>query len=193
MKINAVLQYRPDNLLTDDCQIERIVELSKEEFSNLISNPEKDHAFIAENKDCMYREDGGVMHCLLALTENSSDGVLIESDVFPYARFAAYVPGIRDVINAQMDRAVDFFVKYGTENTYSRIWYTYLDDFEDHSELPIRESSGMDKLLLEAFKRRREVADVKLTGDCIELNLHPEFCPGIAAYMKPDAAPQQTM
>ena len=92
---------------------------------NLISNPEKDHAFIAENKDCMYREDGGVMHCLLALTENSSDGVVIESDVFPYARFAAYVPGIRDVINAQMDRAVDFFVKYGTENTYSRIWYTY--------------------------------------------------------------------
>ena len=192
MRINATLQYKPDNFQTDECQIEKVVELSHEEFCGLLATPMQEHAFIAENKNCMFRKDG-VIHCLLALGEDSNNGLLIESDGFPYARFAAYVPGIRDIINAEMDRAVDFFVQNGTENTFSTTWYIYTDDLEEHSGLTIREDSGLDKMLLEAFKRRKEVANAVLTGDSIELNFHPEFCPGIAAYMKPDRVPQQSM
>lgn len=101
MKFRANFQYKPINFQMDDCQIEKVVELTAEEFSRLKVTPLDDQAFIAENKSCMFSKDG-VMHCLLALDREGSDGVLIESEGHDYPRYAAYVPGMRHILHAEM-------------------------------------------------------------------------------------------
>ncbi len=104
MKIKASLLYKPGNFQMDDCQIEKVVELTHEEFCRLKTTPLADQPFIAESKGCMFSKDG-VAHCLLALDQGGSDGVLIESEGYNYPRYAAYVPGMRDIVNAEMERA----------------------------------------------------------------------------------------
>jgi hypothetical protein len=63
----------------DDCQIEKVVELSHEDFERLKITPLADQPFIMENKGCMFSRDG-VRHCLLALEADGNDGILVGSD-----------------------------------------------------------------------------------------------------------------
>lgn len=83
MKFKANFLYKPSNFQMDDCRIDKVVELSHEDFCRLKITPLEDQPFIAENKSYMYSEDG-IMHCLLALGQGSHDGVLIESEGYNY-------------------------------------------------------------------------------------------------------------
>lgn len=175
MKFRANFQYKPSNFQMDDCQIEKVVELSHEAFCRLKITPLEDQPFIAENKGCMFRKEG-VMHCLLALGEGLNDGILIEADGCSFPRYAAYVPGMRDILSAEMDRVADFIVEQAVENTSSGSWCFYFDELEKHLGLMIREGSGLDTKLLEAMERRPEVADVALVGDCIDAVYYLDYC-----------------
>lgn len=96
----------------------------------------------------------------------------------PYdcARLAAYIPGMRDIVNAEMDRAADFIIRWGTENTASGSWCVYFDDLEEHLDLTVREGSGLDSILRTALKQRPEVSAVDMHDGCIEMEYHPEYC-----------------
>lgn len=175
MKIKANLLCKPSNFQMDDCQIEKVVELSYEKFCGLKIAPLRDQPFIAENKGCMFSKDG-VMHCLLALGKGSRDGVLIEAEGYNYPRYAAYVPGVRDIVNAEMERAADFIIQQGVENTESGSWCVCFEELEEHLDLTVREGSGFDSMLKEVMERRPEVAEVDMHDGCIELEYHPEYC-----------------
>ena len=110
MKFKANLVEKPANFQMDDCQIEKVVELSHDDFCRLKITPLEDPPFIWENKDCMFHSDG-VIHCLLALGQNSNDGILVDAEQYDCARLAAYIPGMRDILNAQMDWAADFIIQ----------------------------------------------------------------------------------
>ncbi len=175
MKMKANFKYKPDNFQMDNCQIEKVVELSPEEFSALTVTPLRDHPCIAANKGCMFSNDG-VLHCLLALGQGSNDGVLIESEGYNFPRYAAYVPGMRDIVNAEMDRAADFIIRQGAERSMSKNWCVYFEELEAHLGLTIREGSGLDSILRIALKRRPEVASVDMHDGCIEVECRPEYC-----------------
>ena len=174
MKFKANFLYKPGNFQMDDCQIDKVVDLSYEDFCRLKITPLEDQPFIAENKRCMYSEDG-IMHCLLALGQGSHDGVLIESEGYNYPRYAAYVPGMRDIVNAEMNRAAELIVRQGTEKSMSANWCVYFKDLEDLG-LNIQEGSGLDSMLRAALKQRPEVAAVDMHDGCIEMEYHPEYC-----------------
>ena len=76
MKFKAKFLYKPSNFQMEDCKIEKVVELSHDDFCKLKITPGASQPFIMENKDCMYVKDGYI-HCLLALGESDQDGVLI--------------------------------------------------------------------------------------------------------------------
>lgn len=95
MKIKANLLNKPVNFQMDDCQIEKVVELPRDQFSALVITPLTNQPFIAENKRWMFADDSAV-HCLLVLGQGSGDGVLIYSAGYDYPRLAAYLPGMRD-------------------------------------------------------------------------------------------------
>ena len=94
MKIKANLLNKPVNFQMDDCQIEKVVELPRDQFSALVITPLTNQPFIAENKRWMFADDSAV-HCLLVLGQGSGDGVLIYSAGYDYPRLAAYLPGMR--------------------------------------------------------------------------------------------------
>ena len=177
MKLKANLLYKPGNFQMDDCQIEQVVELTPEEFGRLKYTPLADQPFIAENKGCMSSRDG-VPHCLLALEQDGIDGVLIESDGRNYARRAAYLTGVRDLVNAQMARAADFILREGTG------WMN-LSELEERLGLTIREGNGLDVMLRAALRQRPEVAAAELhdgrveVAYCQRLNSHPEETRGL--------------
>ncbi|WP_243154010.1 DUF6329 domain-containing protein [Pseudoflavonifractor sp. 60] len=159
----------------DDCQIEKVVELSHEDFCHLKIVPSDSQPFIVENRSCMYSEDG-VMHCLLALGQGSNDGVLIEAEGYRYPRYAAYIPGMRDIVNAEINRAAEFIVRQGTAESASVCWSVRFEELEKSLGLTIRESSGLDSMLRAALKQRPEVAAVDMHDGCIEMEYHPEYC-----------------
>ena len=175
MKFKANFTEKPANFQMDDCRIEKVVELSHEDFCRLKIIPLADQPFIRENKGCMFHRDG-IIHCLLALGQGSNDGVLVDAEKYDYARLAAYIPGMRDIVNAQMDRAADFIIRWGTENTTSGNWCVYFEDLEEHLDLTIQEGSGLDSMLRAALKQRPEVSAVDMHDGCIETEYHPEYC-----------------
>ena len=175
MKFKANFVEKPDNFQMDDCQIEKVVELSRDDFCRLKIIPLADYPFIRENLDCMFSRNG-VIHCLLALGQDSNDGVLIDAEQYNYPRLASYIPGMRDIVNAQMDRAADFIIRWGTESTTSGSWCVYFEDLEEHLGLTVREGNGMDSMLRTALKQRPEVAAVDMHDGCIEMEYHPEYC-----------------
>ncbi len=175
MKMKADFKYKPDNFQMDDCQIEKVVELSPEEFSALTVTPLRDQPCVAANKGCMFSKDG-VLHCLLALGQGGNDGVLIESEGYNFPRYAAYVPGMRDIVNAEMDRAADFIIRQGAARSMSKSRCAYFEELEAHLGLTIREGSGLDSMLRAALKRRPEVASVDMHDGCIEVECRPEYC-----------------
>ena len=175
MKFKANFTEKPVNFQMDDCRIEKVVELSHEDFCRLKITPLADQPFIQENKGCMFHRDG-IIHCLLALGQGSNDGILVDAEKYDYARLAAYIPGMRDIVNAQMDRAADFIIRWGTENTTSGNWCVYFEDLEEHLDLTIQEGSGLDSMLRAALKQRPEVSAVDMHDGCIEVEYHPEYC-----------------
>ena len=175
MKFKANFTEKPVNFQMDDCRIEKVVELSHEDFCRLKITPLVEQPFIRENKGCMFHRNG-IIHCLLALGQGSNDGILVDAEKYDYARLAAYIPGMRDIVNAQMDRAADFIIRWGTENTTSGSWCVYFEDLEEHLDLTVREGSGLDSMLRAALKQRPEVSAVDMHDGCIETEYHPEYC-----------------
>lgn len=175
MKFKANFQYKPNNFQMDDCQIEKVIDLSAKEFAALMTNPLRDHPAVAANKDYMYSESG-VMHCLLAMERGGSDGLLIESEGYDFPRYAAFVPGIRDIVNAAMDRAADYIIRQGIEKSGAGSRYVCFEELEEHLGLTIQEDSGLDNMLQAALERRPETASVDMSDGGITMEYRPEFC-----------------
>ena len=175
MKFKANFTEKPVNFQMDDCRIEKVVELSHEDFCRLKITPLVEQPFIRENKGCMFHRNG-IIHCLLALGQGSNDGILVDAEKYDYARLAAYIPGMRDIVNAQIDRVVDFIVRWGAENTASGSWCVYFNELEENLDLTVREGNGFDSMLRAALKQRPEVSAVDMHDGCIELEYHPEYC-----------------
>ncbi len=175
MKFKANFLYKPGNFQMDDCRIEKVVELSAEEFSALVVIPLQDQSFIVENKGYMFSKDG-VVHCLLALGQGGSDGVLIDSEGYNFPRHAAFVPGMRDIVNAEIDRAADLLVRQGTEKSMSKSWCASFGELEEHLGLTVREGNGLDSMLRAALMRRPEIASVVMHDGRVEMEYHPQYC-----------------
>lgn len=69
--------------------IEKTVELPSPEFLLFTRSLLKDHPFIEENIDLMYRDFNGIFHCILVKEKGSTSGILVESEGYSYARYAA--------------------------------------------------------------------------------------------------------
>ena len=92
----------PANTKPFRIQVAKIIELTQEQYQHFSTNMLQDMPFIAANRGLM-READGVYHCLLVCTRNSRSGILVESEGFDYARYAAYVADksaldLRDVV-----------------------------------------------------------------------------------------------
>ena len=98
MNINAIFQKKDCEINTEPCVIEKTVELTEKEYDHFYHNLLEDYSFIAENSDCMYQDNNGVRHCMLVLGKGIPDGILVEAEGYGYARYSAFLPGARLLI-----------------------------------------------------------------------------------------------
>jgi hypothetical protein len=84
------------------CVVEKIIPLTATEFDSFsVHMVNRNWDFIRENSDLMRWDLDGTMHCVLVTGEGREDGILVESEGYAYARYAAHVPNVRAIISAQ--------------------------------------------------------------------------------------------
>jgi len=97
MTLNANLLHNYRGMTIKPCQVTDTIELDGPKFRFLSENLLMDYAFIKENQDKMaFAYD--VYNCLLVLDADGHDGILVHSEGYDYARYAAYVPDARGML-----------------------------------------------------------------------------------------------
>lgn len=108
MIFNIPLRRKDSEVDVVPCTVEKLVTLSAEEFAHFSQNLMNRYDFLRENIDRMYQDENGVNHCMLVLGEGCADGILVESEGSTYARYSAFVPNARQLLQ-QYDPALQSF------------------------------------------------------------------------------------
>ena len=176
MKIITELRKNEPQIFAENCIVKDIVELDKSEFKSLNSGLMTYQPFIDQRKDLMFK-DGDIYYCILALEKESDNGILICSNGTQYAFYFAYIPNARTAVNSHIKELANYIVSEGTEHTENGVWSNSYDELYYHFGAQINDTNGNGRKLLEELKGRREVHEVIMTEDCIEISYHLEFCP----------------
>jgi hypothetical protein len=97
MKVNFIRKPTPEELIPqDEFIVEKTIVLESEVFEGFIRDPLNDYDFIKEYLDLMYCDKEGIFHCLLVTSDKHDFGILVESEGYHYARYAAFIPLIKN-------------------------------------------------------------------------------------------------
>lgn len=88
--------------------VEKVVELSDENYKEFCNELLKEHYFLEDNHDLMRVDGRGVAHCLLVKGQNTIDGTLVNSEGSNYARSVSYLPDARGIIGNLKHQQVQF-------------------------------------------------------------------------------------
>lgn len=169
-------------------QVDKVVELPNTVFASFMMQPLDRYDFIERNEVEPHRGTG-LNHCLLLLSDDRTDGALIQCAGDGRAMYTAYVAGARDVVQARLDRVADFIVGQGTRRTASGSWYVYCEELDEKFGVAVQDGNGLDAMLKDTLERRPEVAQVDISLQHIETTFRPEFCvnlSGSAEKAQPD-------
>jgi hypothetical protein len=179
LNLQAIFTRKADDYPIWNCVIEKIVELPEKEYKYFKTAPLRDMSFIAENTDIMCRDENGIYHCLLVLGEGSSDGVLIESEGYDYARYSSFMPGAREFVAARINNLADQIIKESTQNTSSGSWIVYFDEMQERYHVPVSPNNGIGSMLMEILEARPEMAELELMEDCFDMVFYLDYCPNL--------------
>jgi len=97
MTLNVDLLYKHRWMAIKTCQVTGTIELEGPRFRFFSDNLLANYDFIKENQEKMSVADG-VYNCVLVLDADGHDGILVHSEGYDYARYAAYVPDVRGLL-----------------------------------------------------------------------------------------------
>lgn len=92
-KPGDVNELKPHTVFLDEADnvvVEEVVELKRDDFIKFSDRLLADYEFLAKRKDKMFQANDGVWHCILVKECGADQGVLIESEGYDYARYAAW-------------------------------------------------------------------------------------------------------
>ena len=110
--------------------MDKVVELPNVAFASFMIQPLDSYDFIRGNR-VEPHQGTGLNHCLLLLSDDRTDGALVQCGDDGRAMYAAYVAGARDVVQARLDRVADFIASQGAQRTASGSWYVYCEELEE--------------------------------------------------------------
>ena len=80
------------------------MELSQAEFYDFQFNPLTDRSFIKDRLPDLVTDEFHAIPCLLILGEGIDDGILVDPQGYDYARYTAYIPMARQLLqNEQVE------------------------------------------------------------------------------------------
>lgn len=135
----------------------------------------------------MWVDDNGVYHCLLVTGAGHSDGLLVESDGFSYARFASYVPEATALqypslskMNQKLAAAVDFVIIDGTSQTSSGNRFLSFEKLKEHTGVDVLGGPFVQEVLGDMLCDRPEVADLIIENEQFDVVYYLDFCPTVS-------------
>ena len=182
MKIKAIFQRKEAKYETEDCEISRVVELPNNQYSYFASRLLADHDFLVELRDEMGFTEDGVRHCLLVLSEDGDDGILVDAQGSSYARYTSFLPNARQQLILGQYQSLADFAKgmYGhaeeatqriLKNQVDGVYYLQLSDLPDPQTNPLFDH----KLLGEMLSERPEFETVETMSSEILVGVAPEY------------------
>ena len=175
MKIRAEMGRSYAPLWPHEYQVDKVVELPNVAFASFMIQPLDSYDFIRDNW-VEPHQGTGLNHCLLVLSDDRTDGALVQCGDDGRAMYTAYVAGARDVAQARLDRVADFIIGQGTQRTASGSWCVYCEELDEKFGVAIQEGNGLDAMLRDTLERRPEVAQADIFLQHIETTFRPEFC-----------------
>ncbi|OLN30672.1 DUF6329 domain-containing protein [Desulfosporosinus metallidurans] len=179
LNLQAIFRRKAEDFPVWDCVIEKIVELPEAEYKYFKTAPLRDMPFIFENTDLMHRDGNGVCHCLLVLGEESSDGVLVESEGYNYARYSSFMPGAREFLTARLNQLAEQLVQEATQSTSNGTWAICFDEIQDRYHVPVSTNNGIGKMLLNILAARPELAEVEAMENSFDMVFCQDYCPNL--------------
>lgn len=172
MKINIPFRRKDSEIETSPCVVEKTVELSADWFEHFSQNLLNDYDFILENIDHMYQDNNGVNHCLLVLCEGRDDGIIVESEGSSYARYSAYLPCARKLMQQEQYPSLTAYAdemrwladKYVQKALNGQLDCQYRIDFDEVRNL-CRHNEFNDDLFMDMLSDRAEIDDVEFLDD----------------------------
>jgi len=95
--VRAVFLRKEPEVTASEFCVEKVITLPAEEYAAFTQNLLRNYDFIREHADLMCEKDG-VWHCLLVTGEGMEEGILVESEGSAYARYSAFVPCVKEII-----------------------------------------------------------------------------------------------
>ena len=100
MKTKAMFLHKLPEMKTLDCEIEKVVNLSTSEYAAFYQQLLGNYDFITENDGIMGMKDG-TAHCILVMSEELDEGILVNSSGCGFARSVSYFPNVSAYLQSQ--------------------------------------------------------------------------------------------
>ena len=168
LELKANLIHKPTTMAAPACQVEKIIELTRDEFIALTHRPNADYSFITENRDLM-GEWGGSFHCLLALDKESGDGILINAEGYDSVRYGAFIPHAVDFVELDMRRTADFLLTDITPDEETGDVCIYPEDIGEGETPGVWENSVIARMFRRTLEEHPGVSGVSIAGDCLSV------------------------
>jgi len=112
VNIKAIFHRKEAELDLKNCTFDRVVFLPDDQYRHFLKHMQDDYDFITQYREEMHQE-GDVVHCILVKGQNSTDGILVNSEGGTYARYAAYFPGAQATLNEQLEQEEKLQIQMG--------------------------------------------------------------------------------
>ena len=182
--IQAIFERKPDFRLRD-VVIETTIRLPKEKYEQFLSSPCDSYEFIEKNSKSMHMDEkNGVFYCMLVTGEGYRDGVLVEAEGYPYARYASYVPDATALcyeslskVNEFLAKVVEEIIEEGTNMTTTGNWTADRSQVETLLGEGQSENPYLWNLLKDMLSERPEVSLVDCVDEGFDIYYYLDFCP----------------
>lgn len=188
MIINAQFMRKENTFDTEDCVVDKVIELSAHNFNAFRNNMMNDYGFLTENIHVMGFDEDGYRHGVLILGENCDDGILVDSQGSTYARYSAFIPNARQLLpvlqyeslrdfNTLMSNTVDEAVERAIKNNDEGYFTIKETDLPSQVEEPLMSfpvfgamiSERDEFMLVETFSDEVAVQTVPHLSNSLEL------------------------
>lgn len=99
LKLNAMMWRKPETLEPLSYKVSEVIVVSDAEFRDVMKNS-------LEDRDYLFGRHGDDT-CVLLLSENGDDGILVDTQGCNYPRYAAFIPKAKIIANEFMQRATE--------------------------------------------------------------------------------------
>ena len=98
---HASFQKARSGMLTNICEIEKVVELTDEEYERFSQNLTVSSELLSQESDRFRVDEHGIARCLLVMAEGRQDGTLVLTEGYDYARHTAHLPNARQFLKME--------------------------------------------------------------------------------------------